>query len=173
MDDKLPITVRYADITDIPRLFRISVEAHRFSYADFIPQQAQERFYKRYTINEENEDRYAKRMMAKIHSSEWRVWVAVDMASGEIAGYTLAHIVAPDFLQKHGLFVHPEHQGKGVGSLLFTTSLSAITSGTVQLSVIENNQKAIHIYQRAGFRRVATDEKTYFDTSQIIMQYNK
>lgn len=173
MNTQQSIIIRSAELDDIAQLFRISVDAHKSSYEGLIPQENIARFDKRYTLNEENEAKYSKRMANRIQYPDWRVWVAVDENTNEIAGYTLAHIISPTFLQKHGLFIRPDYQGKGVGSQLFAISLTAIESGTIQLSVIDQNSRAIHVYEKSGFTVVGNDEKTYYGANQIVMQFHK
>lgn len=64
--------------------------------------------------------------------------------------------------------VHPDYQGKGLGSLLFQTLLQEIESKhpeifRVELIVKESNQKAIRFYKRFGFRAEGRLEKRISD----------
>lgn len=165
--------IRNANPADIPALFRISVEVHQASYAQLIPVVHRAAFDARYTVSPQNEQRYTERMTAKLQNPAWRVWVAVDTKTNSIVGYTLARIKRPDFLQKRGLFVRAEYQGQGIGSRLFAVSLDAIKSGTIRLSVIDTNERAIHLYKKRGFEAIGTDEHDYFGATQIIMEYHK
>lgn len=165
--------IRDAEMADIPALFRISVEVHQASYAQLIPTSHRADFDARYTVTPQNEQRYTARMTAKLQNPAWRVWVAVDTETDAIVGYTLARIKRPDFLQKRGLFVRTDYQGQGIGSRLFAVSLDAIASGTIRLSVIDTNQRAIHLYEKRGFVTIGTDEHDYFGASQLVMEYHK
>ncbi|PSH66299.1 MULTISPECIES: GNAT family N-acetyltransferase [Phyllobacterium] len=52
------------------------------------------------------------------------------------------------------LYVHPEHQKQGVGSLLLAEVESAFPGVfALQLEVIEQNQNAIRFYESRGFER--------------------
>ncbi|WP_292390849.1 GNAT family N-acetyltransferase [Methanosarcina sp. UBA5] len=60
--------------------------------------------------------------------------------------------------------VHPDYQGKGIGSLLFRTLLQEIESKhpeiiRVELVAKESNQKAIRFYKKFGFRAEGRLEK--------------
>lgn len=165
--------IRDAELADIPALFQISVEVHQASYAQLIPAAHRVEFDARYTVSPQNEQRYTERMTAKLQNPAWRVWVAVDAKTNDIVGYTLARIKRPDLLQKRGLFVRSEYQGQGIGSRLFTVSLETIKSGTVRLSVIDTNERAIHLYKKRGFEVIGTDERDYFGATQIVMEYHK
>ena len=173
MNERQDVTIRDAEASDVARMFRISVAAHRASYGPFIPADQLDRFIGRYTINETNEREFTARILHRIRDPRWHVWVAVERHAGTVLGYTLACTLAPDILQKRGLFVDPDAQGHGIGTMLFDHSLSAIDSGTIQLSVIENNEKAIHVYEKGGFTRVGYDDKSFFGARRIVMRYKK
>ena len=54
------------------------------------------------------------------------------------------------------LYVHPEHQKQGVGSLLLAEVESAFPGVfSLQLEVIEVNQRAIRFYESKGFERTS------------------
>jgi len=55
------------------------------------------------------------------------------------------------------LYVHPEHQKQGVGSLLLAEVESAFPGVfSLQLEVIEANQRAIRFYESRGFERTSS-----------------
>ncbi len=57
----------------------------------------------------------------------------------------------------HQLYVHPEHQKKGVGSLLLAEVESAFPGVfALQLEVIDRNQNAIEFYEGRGFEKTST-----------------
>jgi len=60
--------------------------------------------------------------------------------------------------------VHPDYQGKGIGTLLFGTLLQEIKSNHPEISRVEliakeSNQKAIRFYKKFGFRAEGRLEK--------------
>lgn len=55
------------------------------------------------------------------------------------------------------LYVHPEHQKKGVGSLLLAEVESAFPGVfALQLEVIDKNRNAIEFYESRGFEKTST-----------------
>ncbi|MDE2799413.1 MAG: N-acetyltransferase, partial [Gemmatimonadota bacterium] len=64
-----------------------------------------------------------------------------------------------DSLKVHQLFIHPEYQGRGIGSACMTRILAdADVSGkTVNLQVLKINIRGIAFYQRLGFSIIGED----------------
>lgn len=87
-------------------------------------------------------------------------FVAEDGAT--VAGYGLGGI------DQHGegwvlsLGVSPAHQGRGIGARLFDAVLDALRgTGTIRLTVIPDNVRAITLYERKGFTTEARVEDYY------------
>lgn len=70
--------------------------------------------------------------------------VFVTEVAGEIAGFCVA---TPTRLEH--LYVHPDHQGRGMGSALFDAVAAARPSG-FDLWVFEANERAIAFYEARG-----------------------
>lgn len=64
-----------------------------------------------------------------------------------------------DSLKVHQFFIHPEYQGRGIGSACMTNILAnADVSGkAVNLQVLKINTRGIAFYQRLGFSIVDED----------------
>jgi len=74
--------------------------------------------------------------------TSYDVWLA--SRDGHVAGYARA---TPTWLDD--LYVHPDHQGAGVGSALFET-VAALRPGGFCLWVFESNEPARAFYRRHG-----------------------
>ena len=86
------------------------------------------------------------------------VVLAVDDASGAVAGMALFHGTFSTWLGKPGLwledlFVRPEHRGKGHG-LALLQHLRTLTDGRVEWAVLDWNTPSIEFYEALGARPV-------------------
>jgi ribosomal protein S18 acetylase RimI-like enzyme len=78
--------------------------------------------------------------------------VAVD-ADDEVVGFTAAH---PQDGEMFLLFVHPEHAGRGVGRQLLDAAHDALRAAgccSAFLYTHEENERALAVYEAAGYRR--------------------
>jgi ribosomal protein S18 acetylase RimI-like enzyme len=108
-------------------------------------------------------------MALKLGNPAWRIWVAE--LDGSVVGFTLEQIMGDALVQKRGLFVDPDMQGRGIGKLLFEESLKDIPRGaTVRLSVIENNHRAKELYKKYGFVTVGYDSKSFYGSRLEVME---
>jgi ribosomal protein S18 acetylase RimI-like enzyme len=83
-------------------------------------------------------------------------WVAVD-AEGELAGISLASLVAPEVGHITQICVAPTDRKTGVGYELMRRSLRSLAEHGCEkasLTVTSANQEAIQLYQRIGFRTI-------------------
>jgi GNAT superfamily N-acetyltransferase len=92
--------------------------------------------------------------------------VATDRA-GAIVGYTAAH---PDTGEMFLLFVDPAHAGRGLGRMLLSAADDALrTAGCKEafLFVHEQNERALAVYGRAGYRPDGTVRESDFNGMPI------
>lgn len=171
MTTKPTVTIRSITEDDLEDMYQISTLAHQAGYASLIPESGRAAFDERYTVNDTNKQRYIAMMREHMADEKWLFWIAE--VEGRIAGYTLGYKESDTKLLKKGLFVLPDFQGLGVGSLLFKASLEPIQKGVIELVVIESNQRARHVYEKNGFVPIGVHEKTFFDAPQITMQLIK
>lgn len=86
-------------------------------------------------------------------SSDPEVFFLLAMEAGEIVGLTTARMLDNENTLNLGrLYVHPQYQGKGLGSILLTKALNSFSNyHKIRLGVIQGNHHAISFYQRKGF----------------------
>jgi len=90
----------------------------------------------------------------------------LDAATGCLAGVSLASLVADGVGHITQICVGQEWQGTGVGyELLRRTLQSLIVTSCVEatLTVTASNRKAIELYERVGFRTMATFDAFVWD----------
>lgn len=85
---------------------------------------------------------------------EGRLLVAVDDASGEVAGFLLVEVV-DGHAHVGEVSVHPDHEGRGLGSALLAAVDDPVTLTTFR-DVAWNRP----FYERRGFRVLGDDELT-------------
>ena len=164
--------LRYASVADIDSMYDISCRAHLDDiYRSFISDECYDRFRKAFEPNREREQLFCRKIDDAINDLWSRVWV---YESGKkVVGYTLARPVDGTWTLK-GLFVLPEYQGQGIGRQLFQESYRAAPSGwPVELRVIENNSRAIRMYEQEGFSKSDAADETFFGAKQINMVRSK
>ena len=88
-----------------------------------------------------------------------QVVLAIDDASGEVAGFALFFRTFSTWLGRPGLwledlFVRPAHRGKGYGAALLR-HLRALTDDRIEWAVLDWNAPAIEFYESIGARPVA------------------
>ncbi|WP_254546163.1 ribosomal protein S18-alanine N-acetyltransferase [Halomarina pelagica] len=88
-------------------------------------------------------------------------------ADRRVAGYVVAD-VTPNFGRDIGhvkdFAVHPDYQGRGVGTALLRRALAVVEgrgAGYVKLEVRESNEPAIRLYRRHGFEYRRTVPRYY------------
>ena len=167
----MALTIRSIAPADIPQMFRISVRAHQDGYGEFIPADRRDDFDHHYTVNQQNEKIYTNRIVERMRNPRWRFWIAE--VDGIVAGYTLAFVKSRTRLLKKGMFVLPEFQGNGVGSQLFQISLTGIESGSIELTVVEKNIRARHIYEKNGFTVIGKDPVLFYGAQRVLMCLTK
>jgi phosphinothricin acetyltransferase len=63
---------------------------------------------------------------------------------------------------EHSVYVHPDHQGRGVGRVLLETLITAATDAgvwTVQTGIFPENTASVALHHACGFRTVGRRER--------------
>ena len=95
------------------------------------------------------------------HSHPNVLLVAVN-ESDQIVGFTAVH---PPGGEMYLLFVHPGHAGRGVGGALLTSAHEALRAAGCRQAFLythEQNQRALAVYEAAGYRRDGTIRESDF-----------
>jgi ribosomal protein S18 acetylase RimI-like enzyme len=93
--------------------------------------------------------------VVKFHVPPNELLVALD-DSKQVVGFSAVH---PAEGEMYLLFVHPKHAGRGVGRTLLDAAHGALRAagcGEVFLYTHEQNERAIRVYEAAGYRRDGT-----------------
>lgn len=163
--------IRSVTPSDLPEMFRISVSAHRAGYAALIPDSNRTSFDERYVVTLENEQIYTEFMTEGLEDPNWSFWLAEQ--DGKVVGYVLMEKVKERLFHMRGMFVDPNHQGKGIGSGLMQAALSSVKDGVIELHVIAANSRAKHIYEKNGFVTTSVSPELFFGAKQDIMTFSK
>lgn len=137
--------------SDIERVRAIAKAAWRATYSDFIPKDIQDKVLEEAYSHDEMANRFRN----------FSNWVAEE--NGEIMGYAFFTNQKSDkklFLES--LYVHPNHQGKGVGKQLLHKGISVYPQATaVSLTVYKGNPN-ISFYEKIGFKRESEKKGDFF-----------
>lgn len=130
-------------------------------------------------VNRKEEDEYIKKSIKEIKEKKSINFLAeIDK---KIVGYIkiIRLYGKSNHVGELGMFVKKDYRDKGIGELMIRQALKyAHKEGIkiVKLSVFANNNRAIHLYRKLGFKKVGLlkgalkDKGRYFD--EIIMVNN-
>lgn len=165
----MTITLRTAQLRDVAQMYTISSRVHLSEYyVPFIPCEHRERFERIYCKSQANEARFRGRMMNRLNDPKWRIIVAE--YAKQIVGYTMA-VHTPDALELRSLFVDPDFQSHGIGSQLFSQSVSSRrTDQYIRLVVIADNLPAKSLYHKNGFNISRTAACSFYGAEQVVME---
>lgn len=162
-----PVIVESATRDDIDSMYRISLLAHQAGYDQLIPAKDKPAFDKRYSLTDESKHHYENVILPYIEQPTHQAIVA--KIDGQVVGYVTMRR-QDDELQLKSLFVHPDYQGMGIGSVLFKQAIESANGDDMTLTVIEANDRARHLYEKYGFRVVEKSPVLFFGASQVIMK---
>jgi ribosomal protein S18 acetylase RimI-like enzyme len=87
--------------------------------------------------------------------------------AGQVVGYTAAH---PDDGEMFLLFVHPACAGRGIGRALLSAAHDALRAGGCQQAFLythDQNERALPVYESAGYRRDGSVRESEFGGTTI------
>lgn len=68
------------------------------------------------------------------------------------------------------LFVNEEERKKGIGTALMNEMIEKEKYNRIMLEVNENNNEAIRLYTKLGFKEISMRDRYYGEDSAIIME---
>lgn len=68
------------------------------------------------------------------------------------------------------LFVNEEERKKGIGTALMSEMIEKEKYNRIMLEVNENNNEAIRLYTKLGFKEISMRDRYYGEDSAIIME---
>jgi ribosomal protein S18 acetylase RimI-like enzyme len=150
--------VRTASERDLPAVQKLLRETWHATY---------DTIYGVERVNEITKDWHSlanlKARLTKPHSE----FVLCEGENG-IAGMAFASQSDPDFVMLYQLYVQPDAQKQGVGSLLLGEIMTAFPDGkSLRLEVEAANAGALAFYKSKGFAQIATTENCGKDQSGI------
>ena len=92
--------------------------------------------------------------------------VAVDTAAGTVLGWVAASKISDRAayagVVEHSVYIHPEAQGRGVGTTLLRTLIASTEDAgiwTIQSGVFPENTASLRLHAATGFRTIGTRER--------------
>jgi RimJ/RimL family protein N-acetyltransferase len=87
----------------------------------------------------------------------------------KIIGHCGVHIVLHHIQYKgksdFGIYVHQDYQDKGLGTIMTSMAISLARERglhRIELSVVADNKKAIHVYEKVGFKIEGIQKEAYY-----------
>ena len=154
------MVIREMNFSDAESVRRIAADTWRDTYTVFIPEEIQDKVLNDAYSNEEMERRFNASLNLVAESD------------GVIMGY--AFFSGDQHLFLESLYVHPNHQGKGIGKRLLVTGISRFKEcDSISLTVYKGNPN-ISFYEREGFQVMKENEGDFYGhpVGFILMKKN-
>lgn len=114
-----------------------------------------------------------KLLASQIQDPEIFFGVAKD-ESDRILGLVTARKRGVDTVAIFRLYVHPQHQRKGIGSRLLEESVLAFSGARrIQLEIEEQNHKGLAFYFKQGFKEIGRKEERVEDEVLKVIEMEK
>ncbi|MCF6137719.1 GNAT family N-acetyltransferase [Pseudalkalibacillus berkeleyi] len=148
--------------TDIKSVKNIAANTWKDTYSSFIPIEIQEKTLSEAYSNETMDKRFKTSMMLVAEEDE------------QIKGYAFFSSGSESkeiFLES--LYVHPSHQGKGIGKKLYVSGIERYHNPTsISLTVYKGNLN-ISFYEKEGFKIVKETEGDFCGHPVVFIKMTK
>ena len=156
------VRIERANLEDVPEIKHVLSETWRATYRSFLSEA---------TINTVTSVWHdPKQLAAEIQNPHIFFGVA-KLSDGVIIGLTTVGHITDDTVVLSRLYVHPQFQGRGIGSQLLQAGSTAFPRARIiRLEVEENNHPAYTFYQTHGFRHTASkEERVEADVIKVVV----
>lgn len=160
----MEVEVREATVQDIGAVQRVARVSWADAYRDIIPEDARDRFLERGYSGES--------LVSRMSSG---AFVVVE-SGGEVVGFADFHVVSEEEITLAAIYVLPNNQGEGTGTLLLEAGLSRTPSASrVSVEVESENAVARRFYESRGFMKTGERTQsafgyTFHDTLMVLQK---
>lgn len=159
------VTIRTAIVTDAGEIARIHVDSWRVAYADIVPERCLEQL-----STEERKERWARNLSRSTDGT--RVAVADDGQTVGWCSFGPSRNEQSDGVgELYAIYLDRSHWRRGVGTQLLEDALSALRESgfaSVTLWVLEEKQRAIAFYEKAGFTNDGVTKVLEIEGKELI-----
>ena len=160
---KNSMIIRRATPEDAPFVKKVQVETYQSCYRGYLPDDALDAL----VVNED----YIQRTAAYIQKTE--CWVA--QTDNQIIGFSYITYPEPDTFEINALYIHPDFQLKGIGSMWVSELCAEKKEKGFQKLVVWTlkNGPSIGFYQKMGLTQIAEEEKIWKPYNLPIIRFEK
>jgi ribosomal protein S18 acetylase RimI-like enzyme len=157
------ITIRKADLEDIPQIRAVGSASWRATYTGIFPDEFIENVLEQWWSEANFQRAIPNATLCNLVANQ----------DGQIVGTLMGTVNPGEEGQAHlfRLYIHPDHLGQGIGKQLWQAYLQHLASGVkqVDLEVEPQNAHAIQFYKRLGFQETGLSEAEAFGYSMKTM----
>ena len=157
------ITIRKANLEDIPQIRAVGSASWRATYTDIFPDEFIENALEQWWSEASFQRSIPNAAVCNLVAEQ----------DGQIVGTLLATVNPGEDGQVHlfKLYIHPDHFGQGIGKQLWQTYLQHLAPGVkrVDLEVEPQNARAIQFYTRLSFQETGINEAEAFGYTMKTM----
>lgn len=158
------IHIRQAQLTDAPQIIEVMQNAEASGFMLFNP-------------GERNISVSGCEKMIVAFQEDFRSALFVAQLEDKIVGYFIIKSEGPSRVSHRAYIVigvHEAARGQGVGHALFEAGIKwakEVPLHRLELTVIANNEAAVHLYQRVGFEIEGTKKHSLLIDGQYVDEY--
>lgn len=154
--------IREMYLSDIERVRAIAVATWRDTYSSFIPKEIQDKVLQDAYSNVEMNNRFKSSLNLVVENNE------------EIMGYAFFSGDLSDkdvFLES--LYIHPNHQGKGIGRQLLLAGIAKFKEPTALSLTVYKGNSNISFYEKEGFKVIKEKKGEFYGHPVVFTMMKK